>query len=107
MEITEVKISLRQEDKLRGFANITLDDMFVIRGLKIISGGDRFFIAMPSRRKKDGSFSDVAHPITTEFRARMEEMVLEKYWEEFNQFSETDTLGVSCSAYSRDSGQLT
>ena len=97
MEITEVKISLREEDKLRGFANITLDDMFVIRGLKIISGVDRLFIAMPSRRKKDGSFSDIAHPITNEFRCKMEEAVMEKYWEEVNQYSRSGVLQVEYS----------
>jgi stage V sporulation protein G len=97
LEITEVKISLREEEKLRGFANITLDDIFVIRGLKIICGIDRYFIAMPSRRKKDGTFSDVAHPITNEFRRKMEETVLEKYWEELNQFSRSDALQVEYS----------
>ena len=85
MKITEVQISLRDEENLKGFANSAFDDMFVVRGLKIIRGLDRYFIAMPSRKKGDGSFVDVAHPITREFRDMMEKHVLEKYWEEVGQ----------------------
>jgi stage V sporulation protein G len=92
MEITEVKISLKEEKKLKGFANITLDDVFVIRGLKIIEGIDRFFIAMPSRRKRDGSYSDVAHPITYSFRQEMEKIILDKYWETVNQFTSVESF---------------
>lgn len=84
MEITEVRISLMEDRKLRGFANITLDDSFVIRGLKIIRGIERYFIAMPRRRKQDGSYADVAHPIKHSFREEMEKVVLDKYWEAFN-----------------------
>lgn len=92
MEITEVRISLKEEKKLKGFANITLDDSFVIRGLKIIQGIDRYFIAMPSRRKQDGSYSDVAHPITHSFREQMERIVLEKYWETVNQYARVESF---------------
>ena len=81
MEITEVKISLRNEEKLKGFANITLNHIFVVRGLKIIHGWKRYFVAMPTRRRKDGTYSDIAHPITNDFREEMERIVLEKYWE--------------------------
>lgn len=81
MKITDVQISLLDDDKLKGFANITIDNELVIHGLKIIRGMDRFFIAMPNRRKKDGSFSDIAHPITHDFRNEMEKTVLEKYWD--------------------------
>jgi stage V sporulation protein G len=54
MRITEVRVSLRDDAKLKAFASITLDDCFVIRGLKIIEGKDGTFVAMPSRRRKDG-----------------------------------------------------
>ncbi len=87
MDITEVTVSLANEDKLRGFANIVLDGHFVVRGLKIIEHIGRFFIAMPSRKQKDGSFRDIAHPISVEFRARVEKAVLEKYWEEVQRTS--------------------
>jgi len=92
MEITEVRISLKEKKKLKGFANITLDNMFVIRGLKIIQGINRYFIAMPSRRRRDGTFSDVAHPISHSFRKEMEKAVLDKYWETVNQYSSFQSL---------------
>ena len=95
MEITEVKISLRDEEKLKGFANITLDDMFVIRGLKIIHGLKGYFIAMPNRRRNDGTFKDIAHPIKSEFRKKMEQVILDKYWEEINRKCEENPVMVS------------
>ena len=70
MEITEVRISLRDDDKLKAFASITFDDSFVIRGLKIIEGGQGTFVAMPSRRRNDGTYQDVAHPVNNEMRCR-------------------------------------
>jgi stage V sporulation protein G len=82
MEITEVTVSLMDDEKLKGFANIVLDDLFVVRGLKIIEHVGHFFIAMPSRKQKDGSFRDIAHPICPEFRERLEKTVLDKYREE-------------------------
>ena len=82
MEITEVKVSLKNETKLKGFANITLDDLFVVRGLKIIQGLNGYFIAMPTRKRANGIHTDIAHPINREFRQQMENAVMEKYWEE-------------------------
>ena len=79
MEITEITITLRNEDKLKAFVNITFDDQFVIRGMKIIKGSNGFFISMPSRKMADGSFRDIAHPITKEFRQFIEKVILEKY----------------------------
>ena len=81
MKITDVQISLLDGDKLKGFANITIDNELVIHGLKIIRGMDRYFVAMPNRKKKDGSFSDIAHPITHDFRLELEQLILDKYWE--------------------------
>jgi len=63
VEITEVRITLRNEDKLKAFANVTFDDEFVIRGLKIINGNSGYFVSMPSRKRSDGTHQDVAHPI--------------------------------------------
>ena len=89
MEITEVKLTLRQEDKLKGFANITIDNSFVIRGLKIISGQKGLFVSMPSKRKSDGSFQDVAHPINADTRRMIEKKVLKTYHDEISS-SNTD-----------------
>jgi len=85
MRITDVKISLQNEKKLRAFANIIIEDRFMVRGLKVIQGLDRIFIAMPSRIRSDGASIDIAHPITQAFRREMEEVVLEKYREELER----------------------
>ena len=82
MEITEIRITLRDDDKLRAFASITLDDSLVIRGLKVIEGANGMFVAMPSRQRKDGSYQDVAHPINRETREWLENMVIGAYQEE-------------------------
>lgn len=95
MKITEIKISLRNEGKLKGFANITLDDIFVVRGLKIIQGLKGYFIAMPNRRRKDGTFKDIAHPIRSDFREKMEKVILEKYFEEVNKVQQENPVIIS------------
>jgi stage V sporulation protein G len=79
MRITEVRVSLRDDAKLKAFASITLDDCFVIRGLKIIEGKEGTFVAMPSRRRKDGEYQDIAHPINNEAREEMERVILDEY----------------------------
>jgi stage V sporulation protein G len=82
LEITEIRITLRDDDKLRAFASITLEDSLVIRGLKVIEGANGMFVAMPSRQRKDGSYQDVAHPINRETREWLENMVIGAYREE-------------------------
>lgn len=85
LEITEVRVTLRdddQHDRLKAFATMTLNNAFVIRGLKVIQGTNGVFVAMPSRRRPDGQFQDIAHPINSETRQRMEEIVLAEYQRE-------------------------
>ncbi len=82
MKITEIRVSLRDDNKLKAFASITLDDCFVIRGLKIIEGAKGVFVAMPSRKRPDGTYQDVAHPINNETRDWMEELIVKAYEEE-------------------------
>ena len=79
MKITEIRVALRDDEKLKAFVSITLDDCFVIRGLKIIHGNKGLFVAMPSRKKPDGTFQDLAHPINNSTRDWVEEEILEKY----------------------------
>jgi stage V sporulation protein G len=79
MRISDIKISLRDDAKLKAFATVTLDDCFVIRGLKIIQSTDRVFVAMPSRRGADGTFRDIAHPIDADSRRVFEDRVLGEY----------------------------
>ena len=88
MEITEIRISVRNDNKLKAFASITLDNMLVIRGLKIIEGAKGLFVAMPSRRRPDGTFQDIAHPISNEARAWLEGQVIKAY------LSEKDTIST-------------
>ena len=72
MEITEVKVFPVDEEKLKAYITIVLDNCFVVRDLKIISGNGGLFVAMPSKRRKDGTFKDIAHPLNQRTRATME-----------------------------------
>jgi len=82
IEITEVRVSLRNDDKLKAFVSITLNDSFVVRGLKIIRGNSGLFVAMPSRKRPDGTYQDVAHPINNETRKFIEDRILDEYQRE-------------------------
>jgi stage V sporulation protein G len=80
MEITEVKVfPVKDNDKLKAYASIVFDDCFVIRDLRVISGTTGLFVAMPSRKRKDGSFRDTAHPLNMETRDKIERSILETY----------------------------
>jgi len=80
MEITEVKVfPVQDNEKLKGYATIIFDDCFVVRDLKIIEGTSGLFVAMPSKKKKDGTYRDVAHPLNSETRARIEAAVIKEY----------------------------
>ncbi len=79
MQITEVKVYPVDEDKLKAYVTITLDQCFVIRDMKIIQGTSGYFVSMPSKKKKDGTYQDIAHPIDKATRAMMESRILEEY----------------------------
>ncbi|HEY6866495.1 MAG TPA: septation regulator SpoVG [Candidatus Eisenbacteria bacterium] len=85
MEITEVRVSLRNDDKLKAFVSITLNDSFVIRGLKIIRGNSGLFVAMPSRKRPDGQHQDLAHPINDQTRKYLTERVMTEYERELRE----------------------
>ena len=82
LEITEVRISLRDDDKLKAFASMTFNDAFVIRGLKIIEGTNGMFVAMPSRKRPDGQHQDLAHPINDQTRKYLTDIVMAEYQRE-------------------------
>ena len=82
MQITEVKIFPVTDDKLKAYVTITLENCFVVRDLKIIRGAQGLFVAMPSKKRKDGSYKDIAHPLDAETRRRFEKIIIEKYKEE-------------------------
>jgi stage V sporulation protein G len=79
VEITNIQIRLRNEDKLKGFVNVTFDDCFVVRGCKIIQGNKGYFVSMPSQKQEDGTHRDIAHPINPEMRQVIEDRVLKAY----------------------------
>jgi stage V sporulation protein G len=93
VELTDIRISIRDEEKLKAFVTITFDECFVVRGVKIIHGNRGLFVAMPSRRRPDGTFQDIAHPIQSEMRDRLEEEILAAYQEALEAPVSSSTLG--------------
>jgi len=81
MEITEVRVFPVDEDKLKAFVSIIIDDCFVVSDIKIINGNNGLFISMPSKKRKNGTFRDIAHPLNNETRRQIEEKVLARYKE--------------------------
>jgi stage V sporulation protein G len=85
MDITDIKVFPVDEDKLKAYVTITFDQCFVVRDLKVIQGPTGLFIAMPAKRRKDGTFKDLAHPLNAETRAWLERQVLEEYRREVGE----------------------
>jgi len=83
MKITDVRIRLvEQEGRVRAVASITIEDEFVVHDIKVIEGTNGLFIAMPSRKSQSGEFRDIAHPISTETRTKIQDAILEAYEKE-------------------------
>lgn len=80
MQITDVRIrKISKEGKMKAVVSITLDDEFVVHDIKVIEGEKGLFIAMPSRRAGDGEYRDIAHPINSNTREMIQDIILEKY----------------------------
>ena len=79
MEITQVKVFPVEEERLKAYVSIVLDDCFLVSDLKVIQGPNGVFVSMPSKRKKNGEFKDIAHPLNRETRERMEQRILSEY----------------------------
>ena len=79
MEITQVKVFPVEEERLKAYVSIVLDDCFLVSDLKVIQGPNGVFVSMPSKRKKNGEFKDIAHPLNRETRERMERRILSEY----------------------------
>ena len=90
MKITEIRIHLMGEERLKAFASVTFDDCFVVRNMKLVAGAKGVFLCMPSRKMQDGSHKDIVHPITQEFRQHLEEHVLKAYEEEVKKNSSSE-----------------
>ena len=80
MNITDVRVrKISKEGKMKAVVSVTIDDEFVVHDIKVIEGDKGLFIAMPSRRSSDGEYRDVAHPINTSTRERLQAVLLEAY----------------------------
>ena len=79
MDVPEVRVYPVDDEKLKAFVTITLDDCFMVRNLKAIKGMSGLFVAMPSRKMRDGSFRDMAHPLNNKTRKMIENRVLDEY----------------------------
>lgn len=80
MEITDVRVrKMTKEGKMKAIVSITLDNEFVVHDIKVIEGEKGVFIAMPSRKASDGEYRDIAHPINSETRDRIQSTILAKY----------------------------
>ena len=80
MEVSELRIrKVTAEGKLKAYVTVTFDGVFVVHNVKIIEGKTGLFIAMPSRRTANGEYKDVAHPISPEFRAALQDRILAEY----------------------------
>lgn len=79
MQITDVRVFPVRDDKLKAFVSVVFESCFMVNDIKVINGRDGYFISMPSRRKKNGEFKDIAHPLNTETRRLLEERILDEY----------------------------
>ena len=80
MQVTDVRIrKISKEGKMKAVVSITLDDEFVIHDIKVIEGEQGVFIAMPSRRSTDGEYRDIAHPINSDTREKVQKIILDRY----------------------------
>ena len=79
MEITDVKVIPVEDEKLKAFVSIVFDQCFVVTDIKVIHGPKGLFVSMPSKKRKDGTFKDIAHPLNNQMRQYLEEKVLSVY----------------------------
>lgn len=79
MKITEIKVFPVREEKLKAFVSVVIDECFMVNDIKVIKGREGYFISMPSRKKKNGKFKDVAHPLNNPTRQMMEGAILAEY----------------------------
>ena len=86
MNITDVRVrKVAKEGKMKAVVSITIDDEYVVHDIKVIEGEKGLFIAMPSRKAADGEYRDIAHPINSTTRDRIQTLILDKYQEVMNE----------------------
>lgn len=89
MQITDVRVrKIPKDGKMKAVVSVTIDNEFVVHDIKVIEGEKGLFIAMPSRRTTDGEYRDIAHPINSETRERIQTLILQKYEETLSEEDE-------------------
>lgn len=92
MQITDIRVrKLTKEGKMKAVVSVTFDGVFVVHDIKVIDGDKGLFIAMPSRRAGDGEYRDIAHPINSDMRDRLQSEILAKYEEAVKESRENET----------------
>ena len=92
MQMTDIRVrKLTKEGKMKAVVSVTFDDVFVVHDIKVIDGDKGLFIAMPSRRAGDGEYRDIAHPINSDMRDRLQSEILAKYEEAVKESRENET----------------
>jgi len=104
VNITQVKVFPVAEEKLKAYVSIVIDDCFLVSDLKVIHGPNGLFISMPSKRKKNGEFKDVAHPLNNETRRMIEDKVLGEYERILNERGERMPQAASAVLEDRGDG---
>ena len=92
MKITDVRIrKIAEEGKMKAIVSITLDDEFVVHDIKVIEGEKGLFIAMPSRKTTTGEYKDIAHPINSQTREQIQDIILKEYQQALTEEDQTET----------------
>ena len=92
MTITDVRIrKITREGKMKAIVSITLDDEFVVHDIKVIDGEKGLFIAMPSRKTTTGEYKDIAHPINSQTREQIQDIILKEYQQALTEEDQTET----------------
>ncbi len=95
MQITDVRVrKVAKEGKLKAVVSITMDEEFVVHDIKVIEGEKGLFIAMPSKRALDGEYRDIAHPINSSTRDRIQKIILDKYAEVLEETDDAETAEI-------------
>ena len=95
MQITDVRVrKVAKEGKLKAVVSITMDEEFVVHDIKVIEGEKGLFIAMPSKRALDGEYRDIAHPINSGTRDRIQKISLDKYAEVLEETDDAETAEI-------------
>jgi stage V sporulation protein G len=104
MEITDVKVIPVDDEKLKAFVSIVFDQCFVVTDIKIINGPKGLFVSMPSKKRKDGTFKDIAHPLNNQMRQYLEDKILSVYKQQVGGAAAASSAGGASPVAAEPSG---